>query len=204
MSEYILSALIFGLTAGFKPGPLGIVVIQQTLAHGLKYGIRASLAPIITDAPIIFVALIILTQFKDIDLFIAILSFLGGFYLLWLSLKIAKLKEINISKSLGKPTSLATAIKVNFLSPNPYLFWFTVGGAYMGRGTQTESIVFVIVAIGTLVLSKMVVAWVASNFRELLDSQAYLWVMRLLGGLFSIFGVLLLYQGYSLILSILS
>jgi len=204
MSEYILSALIFGLTAGFKPGPLGIVVIQQTLAHGLKYGIRASLAPIITDAPIIFVALIILTQFKDIDLFIAILSFLGGFYLLWLSLKIAKLKEINISKSLGKPTSLATAIKVNFLSPNPYLFWFTVGGAYIARGTQTESIVFVVVAIGTLVLSKMVVAWVASNFRELLDSQAYLWVMRLLGGLLSIFGVLLLYQGYSLILSILS
>ena len=204
MSTYILSALIFGLTAGFKTGPLGIVVIQQTLAHGLKYGIRASLAPIITDAPIIFVALIILTQFKDIDLFIAILSFLGGFYLLWVSLKIVKLKEINISKSLGKPTSLATAIKVNFLSPNPYLFWFTVGGAYITRGTQTESIVFVVVAIGTLVLSKMVVAWVASHFRDLLDSQAYLWVMRLLGGLLSIFGVLLLYQGYGLILSILS
>ena len=69
MSEYLLSALIFGLTAGFKPGPLGIVVIQQTLAYGLKHGIRASLAPIITDGLIIFVTLAILTQFKDMDLF---------------------------------------------------------------------------------------------------------------------------------------
>jgi len=199
MSEYILSAFIFGLTAGFKPGPLGILVIQQTLTHGLKYGIRASLAPIITDGPIIVVALFILTQFKDIALFIGILSAIGGLYLLWLSLKILKLKEINISKSLGTPTSLATAIKVNLLSPHPYLFWFTVGGAYLARGDRTESIVFVTVAIGTLVISKMVVAWVASHFRELLDSQAYLWVMRILGGLLSIFGFLLLNQSYNLL-----
>ena len=199
MSEYVLSAFVFGLTAGFKPGPLGIVVIQQTLTHGLKYGIRASLAPIITDGPIIFAALAILTQFKDIELFVGILSFIGGSYLLWLSLKILKLKEINVSKSLGTPTSLATAIKVNLLSPNPYVFWFTVGGTYLVRGNQAESVTFVVVAIGTLVLAKMVVAWVASNFRELLDSQAYLWVMRVLGGLLSIFGLLMLNQSYSVL-----
>ncbi len=199
MSEYVLSAFVFWLTAGFKSGPLGIVVIQQTLTHGLKHGIRASLAPIITDGPIIFAALAILTQFKDIALFIGVLSFLGGLYFLWLSLKILKLKEINVSKSLGTPTSLATAIKVNLLSPNPYLFWFTVGGAYLARGNQAESIVFVTVAIGTLVLSKMVVAWVASNFREFLDSRAYLWVMRILGGLLSIFGFLLLNQSYNVL-----
>jgi threonine/homoserine/homoserine lactone efflux protein len=199
MSEYVLSAFVFGLTAGLKPGPLGIVVIQQTLTHGLKYGIRASLAPIITDGPIIFAALAILTQFKDIALFVGILSFIGGLYLLWLSLKILKLKEINVSKSLGTPTSLAIAIKVNLLSPNPYLFWFTVGGTYLARGNQTESVAFVVVAIGTLVLAKMVVAWVASNFRELLDSQAYLWVMRVLGGLLSIFGFLMLNQSYNVL-----
>ncbi len=199
MSEYVLSAFVFGLTAGFKPGPLGIVVIQQTLTHGLKYGIRASLAPIITDGPIIFAALAILTLFKDIALFVGLLSFIGGLYLLWLSLKILKLKEINVSKSLGTPTSLATAIKVNLLSPNPYLFWFTVGGAYLARGNQAESVVFVVVAIGTLVLVKMVVAWVASNFRKLLDSQAYLWVMRVLGGLLSIFGLLMLNQSYNVL-----
>ena len=199
MSEYVLSALIFGLSAGFRPGPLGIVVIQQTLAHGLKYGIRASLAPIITDGPIIFAALVILTQFKDIELFVGIISFIGGLYLLWISLKILRLKEFNVSKSLGTPTSLATAIKVNLLSPSPYLFWFTVGGAYLASGSQAESVAFVVVAIGALVLAKMVVAWVASNFRELLDSQAYVWVMRVLGGLLSISGFLLLNQSFNVL-----
>jgi len=192
MSEYIISALIFGLTAGFKPGPLGVVVIQQTLEHGLKSGIKASLAPIITDGPIIFAALVLLTQFKDISLFIGLLSLIGGLYLLWLSIKILKIQEINISKSLSTPNSLATAIKVNLLSPNPYLFWFTVGGTYIALGTRAESIVFVVVSLGTLVLSKMAVALVTSNFRELLDSRAYLWVMRILGVLLAVFGLLFL------------
>ncbi len=197
MNEFILAALVFGLTAGFQPGPLSIIVIQQTLTHGLKHGIKACLAPIITDGPIILAALFLLTQFKEFAVFINTLSLVGGLYLLWLSLKILKLKEINFSNSSGMSASLATAIKVNLLSPYPYLFWFTVGGAYLARGSQAESITFVVVVLTTLVLSKMLIAWIASNFRSLLDSAAYLWLMRVLGGLLSIYGLLLLYQSYN-------
>ena len=143
MNEFVISAFVFGVTAGFKPGPLGIVVIQQTLEHGLKNGLKASLAPIVTDGPIIIAALLVLTQFKDISLFIGSLSLVGGLYLLWLSLKIIRIKEINISKSLGATKSLEVAIKVTLLSPNPYLFWFTVGGTYLVIGTKTQSVVFI-------------------------------------------------------------
>ena len=199
MSEYVLSAFILGLTAGLKPGPLGIVIIQQTLEHGLKNGIQASLAPIITDGPIIFVAFIVLTQLKNIDIFIGFLSIIGGLYLLWLSVKILSIQEINTSKSLNKTGSLSMAIKVNLLSPYPYLFWFTVGGSYLATGNTNESIMFVLVSIGTLVISKILVAWVASNFRELLDSKAYVWVMRILGSLILVFGLLLLNKSYYLL-----
>ena len=200
MNEFVISAFVFGVTAGFKPGPLGIVVIQQTLEHGLKNGLKASLAPIVTDGPIIIAALLVLTQFKDISLFIGSLNLVGGLYLLWLSLKIIRIKEINISKSLGATKSLEAAIKVNLLSPNPYLFWFTVGGTYLVIGTKTQSVVFIIVSIGTLVLSKMVTAWVAANFRELLDSQAYVWVMRFLGSLLGAFGILFIIRSQNVLL----
>ena len=192
MSEYVISAFIFGLAAGLKPGPLGIVVIQLTLEHGLKSGIRSSLAPIITDGPIIFAALVILTQFQDITIFIGILSLVGGLYLIWIAIKIIKIQEMNISKKLEVPNALTTAIKVSLLSPNPYLFWFTVGGTYLAAGTTTESLAFIFVSIGTLVLSKMMVALIASNFRELLDSYVYLWVMRILGLSLALFGLMFL------------
>ena len=200
MNEFVISAFVFGVTAGFKPGPLGIVVIQQTLEHGLKNGLKASLAPIVTDGPIIIATLLVLTQFKDISLFIGSLSLVGGLYLLWLSQKIIRIKEINVSKSLGATKSLEAAIKVNLLSPNPYLFWFTVGGTYLVSGTKTQSVAFIIVSIGTLVLSKMVTAWVAANFRELLDSQAYVWVMRFLGSLLGVFGILFIIRSHNVLL----
>ena len=74
MNEFFLSALSFGFAAGLKPGPLGVIVIQQTLSRGLPAGVRASLAPLITDGPIIIAALWFLSQFKSIDLFAAALS----------------------------------------------------------------------------------------------------------------------------------
>lgn len=199
MNEYVISAFIFGLTAGFKPGPLGIVVIQQTLEHGLRYGLKASLAPIITDGPIIIAALVLLTQFSDKTPFIGILSLVGGLYLLWLSLKIMRIKEINISKTLSKPKSLETAIKVSLLSPNPYVFWFTVGGSYLALGTKSQIAAFIVVSIGTLVATKMITAWTASYFRELLDSNAYVWVMRFLGLLLAVFGVLLIVRSQNVL-----
>ena len=199
MYEYVISALIFGLTAGLKPGPLGIVIIQQTLEYGLKNGIRASFAPIITDGPIIIVVLMFLAYLKEIELFISSISVIGGIYLLWLSLRIFRTKEINLSKPLGNSKSLATAIKVNFLSPYPYLFWLTVGGTYIAQGTIAESTVFIVISIGTLVLSKMLVAWIASRFRKLLDGEIYLWVMRVLGVFIFVFGILLINKAYNLV-----
>lgn len=199
MNEYVISAFIFGLTAGFKPGPLGIVVIQQTLEHGLRHGLKACLAPIITDGPIIIVAFVLLTQFSDKTSFVGILSLVGGLYLLWLSLKIIRIKGIDISKTLSKPKSLETAIKVNLLSPNPYLFWFTVGGTYLALGTKSQSAAFIVVSIGTLVAAKMITAWFAAYFRELLDSNAYVWAMRFLGLSLAGFGMLYIVRGQSLL-----
>jgi threonine/homoserine/homoserine lactone efflux protein len=190
MNEFFLSALSFGLAAGLKPGPLGVVVIQQTLSRGLPAGVRASLAPLITDGPIIIVALWLLSQFKTIDLFVAALSLVGGAYLLWLSAKMLRINNISLSAKLRSGSSLGTAVKVNFLNPGPYLFWFTVGGSYIVRGSTAESIVFVFTAIGTLIASKVVVAVLAARFFPSLESRGYLLTMKVLAGTLAWFGLL--------------
>ena len=200
MNEYILSALIFGLTAGLQPGPLSILVVQQTLERGLFSGIKVSFAPVITDGPIIFAAAVVLTQFKDISLFIGILSLVGGLYLGLLCIKALQVKEVRFSGSSDTSSSLLTAIKVNFLSPNPYLFWFTVGGTYFALGATNEAIVFVLVFLSSLVLSKITIALVASKFRESLESRAYLWIMRALGLALGVFAISFLIKSYRLLI----
>jgi threonine/homoserine/homoserine lactone efflux protein len=190
MNEFFFAALSFGLAAGLKPGPLGIIVIQQTLSKGLAAGIRASLAPLITDGPIIIAALWLLTEFKSIDLFAAALGLLGGMYLVWLAVKILRVREISLAGKLDSRNSLFTAVKINLLNPGPYLFWFTVGGSYIVRGSSLESTVFVITAIGTLIAAKILVALLAARFFSSLESQGYLLVMRLLAGTLIWFGIM--------------
>jgi threonine/homoserine/homoserine lactone efflux protein len=189
MNEFFLAALSFGLAAGLKPGPLGVIVIQQALSRGLLAGARASLAPLITDGPIIIAALWFLSRFKSIDLFAAALSLVGGVYLLWLSMKMFRIEQISFAGKLGSRGSLATAVKVNLLNPGPYLFWFTVGGNYIIRGTAAQSLVFVITAIGTLIASKVAVAVLAVRFFPSLEGRGYLLTMKLLAVALAWFGL---------------
>lgn len=198
MNEFFFSALAFGLAAGLKPGPLGVVVIQQTLSHGLPGGLKASMAPLITDGPIIIAALWLLSQFKNIDLFAAGLSLVSGLYLLWLAQKMLRVQSISVTSKLGAEASLLTAVKVNFLNPGPYLFWFTVGGSYIVRGTTTQSAVFVVTSIGALIAAKVAVALLAARFLPSLESRGYLVTLKALAALMAVFGVLSLATSYEL------
>jgi len=199
MSEFFFSALSFGLAAGLKPGPLGVIVIQQTLAKGLLSGFRASLAPLVTDGPIIIAALWLLSNFKSIHIFVALLSLVGGVYLIWLARKILAIKEILLAGKLSTESSILQAVKVNLLNPSPYLFWFTVGGAYILRGSALESTVFVITAILTLIASKFAMALLAAFFRPVLESRGYLLVMKALGLSMVVFGMASICQAYVLL-----
>jgi len=199
MSEFFFSALSFGLASGIKPGPLGIVVIQQTLSRGLPAGVRASLAPLITDGPIIVAALWLLSRFKSIDLLAATLSLVGGIYLLWLAAKMFRVNHISLSGKLRSHGSLATAVKVNLLNPGPYLFWFTVGGSYIIRGTAVQSAVFVVTAIGALIAAKVAVALLASRFLPVLESRGYLLAMKFLAVTMIGFGLLSIVKAAELV-----
>ena len=57
MTASLLTGVIFGLSAGFAPGPLLTLVITQTLKHNIKEGVKVALAPLLTDLPIILAAL---------------------------------------------------------------------------------------------------------------------------------------------------
>ena len=47
------SGLIFGLAAGVSPGPLLTLVVQQTMRHGVREGVKVTAVPVITDVPIV-------------------------------------------------------------------------------------------------------------------------------------------------------
>ncbi len=174
----IIIGLTMGLTAGIKPGPFGIFVIHQTMTKGHKHGLLASLAPWISDGPIIVLSLFLTLALKDMDWFISIISLLGSIYLFYLAFKIVKSpNSINLSKEGGSSTLLG-AVKVNVLNPSPYIFWLTIGGGIISKGTLTEGLLFIVSTLGALSLTKFTVAALFKKLGTRFNPKVYALTLR--------------------------
>ncbi len=198
--EFVIPALVFGLSAGLSPGPLSIIIIQETISKGFRHGMLASFAPIFTDGPIIFCVLMVLKQFQHLPLLLGIVSLGGAVYLFKLGYANIKSKQIDIDKELDESASISKAIKVNFLNPNPYLFWFTIGGPFLMKGTGVESAMFISVGVSTLILCKIAISYLTSKSRRFIGGAAYVNIMRLLGILLIIYGFIFLSRSYTYII----
>ena len=107
------------------------------------------------------------------------------------------MKTWNPSTS-DRKNSLKKGIVANFLSPHPYLFWFSVGAPATVR-TMDHSVFAAAAFIGSfyvlLVGSKIVIVVIAGQSRSFLAGRAYIYTMRGLGMILMVFGALLFYDG---------
>lgn len=155
--ELIIAALTLGITAGLKPGPLGIYVIHQTLLHGPRSGLFASFAPFVSDGPIILGSFLLVNSFKQFDLFITLISVLGALYIAFIAIRLLLVNPV-AQQAETSPSSFITAVKINLLNPAPYLFWSTVGGTYLLQNDLGDAALFALLFLTTLSLTKFLMA----------------------------------------------
>ena len=130
MLEFLIAAAVFGLSGGLSPGPLLTLVVSETLARGRNAGLAVSMSPLITDGPVIAAAVLLLGRIENSDPALGIVSIAGGALLTTYGiagLRGASLKVEEAKTNRGVWASLGKGVSVNFLNPNPYLFWLTIG-----------------------------------------------------------------------------
>jgi threonine/homoserine/homoserine lactone efflux protein len=127
MNELLLG-LSLGFGAGISPGPLLTLVMTTTLQRGLLAGIRVALSPLLTDAPIILLCVLVLTNLPPA--FNNIISLIGGLFVIYLGidgLREARHATLEIKAADSGARDLLRGALVNALSPHPWLFWLGVG-----------------------------------------------------------------------------
>ena len=65
MLAFVLQGIGYGLTAASQPGPFQTYIISQTLARGWRRALPIALSPMISDGPIIVLALLVLTRVPE-------------------------------------------------------------------------------------------------------------------------------------------
>jgi len=190
---YLLPGLALGLSAGISPGPLLTLVMTQTLKHGVREGVKVSLAPLATDLPIIIVALFILDRLTTLDPVLGAISLFGAGYLIYLGYESLMFKGDMPADQAEAPHSIRKGIVANFLNPSPYMFWFSIGGPLMLKAFDIGPLaaaLFIVPFYLLLVGAKCVVALVAGRSRHFLKSRYYVYTVRALGLVLCLFGLM--------------
>jgi len=182
------------LAAGFTPGPLLVLVISETLRHNIKAGIKVSIAPLITDVPIIVISLLVLNRLADFKVILACISIFGGLFILYLGYESLKIKGVELNLASHSSNSFRKGVITNALNPHPYIFYMTVGAPIIFRSIN-QNILSTVLFVGSFLLflvgSKVVLAMVVERSRSFLQGSVYIWAMRILGILLLFFSAIL-------------
>jgi threonine/homoserine/homoserine lactone efflux protein len=127
---YLLQGLSLGLAATASPGSFQAFIIAQSIRSGWKRILPASLAPLLSDGPIIALVLLILSNLPE-D-FVRAIRIAGGLFIIFLAYQsfraFRRFCEDNAEHPEAGRKSLWQAALMNFLNPGPYLFWSLIGG----------------------------------------------------------------------------
>jgi threonine/homoserine/homoserine lactone efflux protein len=142
----VISHIVLGITLGFaaavQPGPYQTFLISRTLQDGWRHALPAAFAPLLSDAPAIVVALVLLTSlpaWMQDGLYLV-----GGCFVLFLawsafrSFRRYSLDRAALLQS-GRQNFLR-ALALNLVNPNPYLFWGLVLGPLVLKGWRESAV----------------------------------------------------------------
>ena len=187
-----------GLAAGFSPGPLLTLVITSSLERGFGAGSRVALAPLITDAPIVLLALLVLRNLSDG--WLALLGALGGCLVIFFGLQNLRRRSQTvqqIQRQSGDSLDIARGALVNLLNPHPWIFWVTVQGPILLAGWRHDprsAVAFVTAFYTGIVGSKVGMAALVSKGRHSLNERWYHRTLIACGLLLVAIGVWMLFQ----------
>ncbi len=185
--EYVALGISLGLAAGLTPGPLLTYTIVATLRSGWKAGVSVGIAPLLTDLPIIALSLLVLHLLPPEAL--RLLGLIGGLVVIYLGIETARsaqhMEHLAIPEHVNLRQEMGKGILVNFLNPNPYVFWGTVGGPLLLQAyTRHPALAGAFLAIfyTLLVGSHVGLAFIVHHQRDGLRGPWYrrtLWVLAL-------------------------
>ena len=126
------------------------------------------------------------------------ISFLGALFIAYLGYESLTLSGIELNLKEVKAQSFRKGIITNFLNPNPYLFWITVGAPSVLKGYKISllsALFFILGFYFFLVGSKIIIVLVVDKSKSFLKSNAYIYIIRALGLILFTFSIIYIKDG---------
>jgi threonine/homoserine/homoserine lactone efflux protein len=174
---YLLQGIALGITAAGSPGPFQAYLISLGLSGNWRRGLAASFAPLISDAMIVTIIMLLLSRLPPT--FLRVVGLVGGFFSLYLAWGLFKtwrtassdiLENSSIDHSMSLWKTLWQAVLLNSLSPGPYTFWTLVNGPLVLealRSSALHGLAFLVGFYGLFIISNILVMLLFLQARRL-------------------------------------
>ncbi|MFE9746551.1 LysE family translocator [Saccharothrix saharensis] len=210
--------LALGLAASISPGPLLVLVVTSALRSGRRAGALTACAPLLSDAVVVAVTLLLLDRLPARAL--GVLGVVGALFVVWSGVQTARdARSASLTEpppppdrhaSQGSPPrgtlnsilptgsdnsgalALRRAVLVNLLSPHPWIAWATALGPLTIAAWRTSPPAGVAFLLGfylTLVGGKVVIALLVARGRRRLGDTGYRRALTTAGALLVLAGV---------------
>tara|TARA_B100000945_G_scaffold69064_1_gene52349 strand:- start:161 stop:790 length:630 start_codon:yes stop_codon:yes gene_type:complete len=192
------AGLLLGAPSGLAPGPMLLLIISESLRHGKRTGAKVACIPLLTDAPILIASGMLFTQIAKMNILLGVISIFGSIFLLYLGIKGIKAANSEFLNLTPGPMQLKDIIIANLANPNPYIFWFTIGGTILVRSFQNNlstGLSFLLSFYFGLVGVKLILAIAAGKSRDFLQGFLYRFIMQMLNVMLIGFAVYLMLEG---------
>ena len=189
---FLVTGIIFGLSGGLTPGPLLTLVISETLRHNIREGIKISFAPIFSDLPIVLGTLFLISELSDTKPVLGTIALLGSIYLIYLAYENISFTGADVTFNGEKPQSLRKGVIANFVNPNPYIFWMTIGAPTVLKASENgfaPPLLFIVGMYVSMIGAKISIATLVGKSRKFLSSSIYKNLIRALGLVLLIFAL---------------
>lgn len=204
-SEHVVPALVLGAALAATPGPVQLVILNETARHGLARGLRVMLgANGVLFAVLATLALGFSTVEPSTEL-VRALRVVGGLFLVWIA--VTELRSLRRSvRGVGAtetarerfgPTTRGVILVI--VNPAAWVFFATTGAAVMAEagaegGRETALLAAFAMTLGVS-LTDLGSALVGTGSRALVGERTLTWVRAGLSGLLLAIGLMFVVQG---------
>jgi threonine/homoserine/homoserine lactone efflux protein len=195
--SFLLRGLPLGFTAAVMPGPYQLFIFAEAAKKGWRKTILLSAVPLLSDGPMILLLFFLLRQTPD--WFLTVLKIAGGLLILYLAYGAYQSSGnmLELENQAIQNYGLLKGMAMNFLNPNPWIFWSLVGIPILLEGLRHSTLVgfsfilgFYLAMIPTLVTMIIVFA-IAQRLGPRLNQS----LQKIAALLLAVFGFYQLYQG---------
>ena len=134
-------AYAMGFSVASLPGPILFLIATETLRRGAWPGAQTALAPICIDAAVMLpLVMFVQLSFLSGHGAAAVLGSFGGLFLVWLGIRSMGMERVRLAgkgtsdKGTREMTPFLKGVLTHILNPYPYIFWGTVGLAFINEG----------------------------------------------------------------------